>query len=166
MEELKWYVMYTASRSEKKVADRLKDRGVEVYLPIIEELRQWSDRKKKVQKALFNGYVFVKTRRNQLWECLQVPGAVKFVHFSGNHATVREEVLDMIKRIVETGVAIETDGSDIEPGEKVKVIGGPLQHMIGEVIERGNKDYFMIRIPGIYQNILISLPRKFLEVTV
>ncbi len=166
MEELKWYVMYTASRSEKKVADRLKDRGVEVYLPIIEELRQWSDRKKKVQKALFNGYVFVKTRRNQLWECLQVPGAVKFVHFSGNHATVREEVLDMIKRIVETGVAIETDGSTIEPGEKVKVIGGPLQHMVGEVIERGNKDYFMIRIPGIYQNILISLPRKFLEVTV
>ena len=166
MEELKWYVMYTASRSEKKVADRLKDRGVEVYLPIIEELRQWSDRKKKVQKALFNGYVFVKTRRNQLWECLQVPGAVKFVHFSGNHATVREEVLDMIKRIVETGVAIETDGSDIDPGEKVKVIGGPLQHMIGEVIERGNKDYFMIRVPGIYQNILISLPRKFLEVTV
>ena len=166
MEELKWYVMYTASRSEKKVADRLKDRGVEVYLPIIEELRQWSDRKKKVQKALFNGYVFVKTRRNQLWECLQVPGAVKVVHFSGNHATVREEVLDMIKRIVETGVAIETDGSDIDPGEKVKVIGGPLQHMIGEVIERGNKDYFMIRVPGIYQNILISLPRKFLEVTV
>lgn len=164
MEELKWYVMYTASRSEKKVADRLKDRGVEVYLPIVEELRQWSDRKKKVQKALFNGYVFVKTRRNQLWECLQVPGAVKFVHFSGHHATVREEVLDMIKRIVETGIAIETDGSDIELGEKVKVIGGPLQHMVGEVIERGNKDYFMIRIPGIYQNILINVPRKFLEV--
>lgn len=165
MEELQWYVMYTASRSEKKVADRLKERGVDVYLPIVEELRQWSDRKKKVQKALFNGYVFVKTKRSQLWECLQIPGAVKFVHFSGQHATVREEVLDMIKRIVETGVAIETDGSEIEPGEKVKVIGGPLQNMTGEVIERGNKDYFMIRIPGIYQNILISLPRKFLEVT-
>ena len=165
MEELKWYVMYTTSRSEKKVADRLRDRGVEVYLPIVEELRQWSDRKKKVQKALFNGYVFVKTNRNQLWECLQVPGAVKFVHFAGNHATVKDEVLDMIKRIVETGVAIETDGSDIEAGEKVKVIGGPLQNMVGEVIERGNKDYFMIRIPGIYQNMLISLPRKFLEVT-
>ncbi|MDG1277808.1 MAG: UpxY family transcription antiterminator [Algoriphagus sp.] len=164
MEELKWYVMYTASRSEKKVAERLKERGVEVYLPIVEELRQWSDRKKKVQKALFNGYVFVKTRRNELWECLQVPGAVKFVHFAGTHATVRDEVLDMIKRIVETGVAIETDGSEIEPGEKVKVIGGPLQNMTGEVIEKGNKDYFMIRIPGIHQNMLINLPRKFLEV--
>ncbi|HAH37275.1 MAG TPA: antitermination protein NusG, partial [Algoriphagus sp.] len=124
----------------------------------------WSDRKKKVEKALFNGYVFVKTQRNQLWECLQVPGAVKFVHFSGQHATVREEDLDIIKRVVETGVAVETDGSEIEPGEKVQVIGGALQNMIGECVEKGNKDYFMIRIPGIYQNMLISIPRKFLQV--
>ncbi|MDN3202791.1 UpxY family transcription antiterminator [Algoriphagus sediminis] len=164
MEELNWYVMYTASRSEKKVANRLKERGWEVYLPIVEELRQWSDRKKKVQKALFNGYVFVKTRRNQLWECLQVPGAVKFVHFSGEHATIDEKVIDVIKRVVATGVDVETDGSDIEPGEKVKVIAGPLQHMTGECIEKGNKDYFVIRVPGIDQNMLINVPRKYLEV--
>lgn len=164
MEELKWYVMYTTSRSEKKVAERLTERGWEVYLPIVEELRQWSDRKKKVQKALFNGYVFVKTRRNQLWECLQVPGAVKFVHFSGQHATIREEEIAIIQRVVTTGVAIETDGSVIEPGEKVKVMGGPLQDMTGEVIEKGNKDYFLIRIPGILQNMLITIERKFLQV--
>lgn len=165
MEELKWYVMYTASRSEKKVADRLVENGFEVYLPMIEELRQWSDRKKKVKRAMFNGYVFVKTRRNQLWECLQVPSAVKFVHFSGQHATIREEDLDIIKRVVETGVGVESDGSTIDPGEKVLVIGGPLLNMSGEVVEKGNKDYFLIRIPGIYQNLLINIPRKFLEVT-
>lgn len=165
MEEFKWFVMYTTSRSEKKVADRLKENGFEVFLPMIEELRQWSDRKKKVQRAMFNGYVFVKTRRNQLWECLQIPGAVKFVHFSGQHATIREEDLDIIKRVTETGVGVESDGSTIAPGEKVIVIGGPLQNMTGEVIEKGNKDYLLIRIPGIYQNLLISVPRKFLEVT-
>lgn len=164
MEELKWYVMYTASRSEKKVADRLLERGLDVYLPIVEEWRQWSDRKKKVKKALFNGYVFVKTRRNELWECLQVPGAVKFVHFSGQHATMRDEDIEVIKRVVSTGVDVETDGSEIEPGELVKVIAGPLQHMMGECIEKGNKDYFVIRIPGIYQNMLINVPRKYLEV--
>lgn len=164
MEELKWFVMYTTSRSEKKVSDRLRENGFEVYLPLIEELRQWSDRKKKVQRAMFNGYVFVKTRRDKLWECLQVPGAVKFVHFSGQHATIREEDLEIIKRIIETGVGVESDGSTIDSGEKVMVIGGPLQNMTGEVIEKGNKDYFLVRIPGIYQNLLISVPRKFLEV--
>ena len=164
MEELKWFVMYTTSRSEKKVTDRLRENGFEVYLPLIEELRQWSDRKKKVQRAMFNGYVFVKTRRDKLWECLQVPGAVKFVHFSGQHATIREEDLEIIKRVIETGVGVESDGSTIDPGEKVIEIGGPLQNMTGEVIEKGNKDYFLVRIPGIYQNLLISVPRKFLEV--
>ncbi|TFV94329.1 UpxY family transcription antiterminator [Algoriphagus kandeliae] len=164
MTELKWYVMYTASRSEKKVATRLREKGWEVYLPLVTELRQWSDRKKKVERPLFNGYVFVKTHRNQLWECLQVPGSVKFVHFSGNHATVREEDLDKIRRVVETGVAVETDGGEIEPGEQVQVMGGPLQNMVGECIEKGNKDYFVIRIPGIYQNMLINIPRKYLQV--
>ncbi len=156
--------MYTTSRAEKKVAERLVEAGVEVFLPMVEVLRQWSDRKKKVQKALFNGYVFVKTDRNNLWNCLQIPGAVKFVNFSGVPATIRDEDVEMIQRLVATGVSIETDGSEISPGEKVKVIGGSLEDMVGECIEKGNKDYFLIRIPGIYQNLLVSIPRKFLQV--
>jgi transcriptional antiterminator NusG len=164
MQELKWYVMYTTSRAEKKVAERLVEAGVEVFLPMVEVLRQWSDRKKKVQKALFNGYVLVNTDRNNLWNCLQIPGAVKFVNFSGVPATIRDEDVEMIQRLVATGVSIETDGSEISPGEKVKVIGGSLEDMVGECIEKGNKDYFLIRIPGIYQNILVSIPRKFLQV--
>ena len=107
--------MYTRSRAEKKVADMLAEDGVEVYLPMVEELRQWSDRKKKVQKALFNGYVFVKTHRNNLWNCLKIPGAVKFVHFSGEHAIIRDEDVETIQRVVATGVSIETDGSEIAP---------------------------------------------------
>jgi hypothetical protein len=67
---------------------------------------------------------------------------------------------------VATGVSIETDGSEIAPGEKVKVIGGSLEDMVGECVEKGNKDYFLIRIPGICQNLLVSIPRKFLQVIV
>ncbi len=156
--------MYTTSRAEKKVAERLTGAGLEVFLPMVEELRQWSDRQKKVQKALFNGYVFVKTDRNNLWNCLQTPGAVKFVNFAGVPATIRDEDVETIQRVVATGVAIETDGSEISPGEKVKVIGGSLEDMVGECVEKGNKDYFLIRIPGIYQNMLVSIPRKFLQV--
>lgn len=164
MNDLKWYVLYTTSRAEKKVAERLREKGLEVYLPIIEELRQWSDRRKKVQKALFNGYLFVKTSRANLWESLQVPGAVKFVHFAGEHATVREEEIETIQRILETGVAVETESGEIEKGQQVKIVGGALEGMEGECINKGNKDYFIIRIPGIAQNMLVNIPRKFLQV--
>lgn len=162
MAELNWYVLYTTSRAEKKVAQRLEEKGLEVFLPMIEELRQWSDRKKKVQKALFNGYLFVKTTKADLWNTLQVPGAVKFVHFAGEHATVRQSEINIIKRILKTGVAIETDNSEIQPGEQVKIIGGALEGMVGECVNKGNKDYFIIRVPGINQNLMVSIERKFL----
>ncbi|MCH7415380.1 UpxY family transcription antiterminator [Belliella sp. R4-6] len=162
MTELNWFVLYTTSRAEKKVAQRLEEKGLEVFLPMIEELRQWSDRKKKVKKALFNGYLFVKTRKTEFWDVLQVPGAVKFVNFSGEHAIVREVEINAIKRILETGVAVETDNSEIEPGEKVSIIGGALEGMSGECVNKANKDYFIIRIPGINQNLLVNIPRKYL----
>lgn len=164
MEEKKWYVLYTTSRAEKKVADRLQEKGWEVYLPMVEELRQWSDRKKKVQKALFSGYVFVQTTRIQLWECLQEPGAVKFVHFSGVHATVRDEEIELIRRLMATGVTVEIEGGTLEIGQKVRVIGGALLNFEGECIEKGNKDYFLIRIPGILQTLMVNIPRKFLQI--
>lgn len=165
MGDLQWFVMYTTSRTEKKVEQRLKEKGIEVFLPMVEELRQWSDRKKKVQKALFSGYIFVKTTRANLWESLQVPGAVKFVNFSGQHATVRDKEIDAIRRIIETGVSVETGKDEIQKGEQVKILGGPLQGMEGECVNKGNKDYFVIRVPGINQVLMVNVPRKFLEVT-
>lgn len=162
--ESNWFVMYTAPRAEKKVAKRLEENRIEVYLPIIEEVRQWSDRKKKVQRPLFNGYLFVRIERTRLWEALQVQGAVKFVNFSGTHAVVRDEEIEAIRRIVSTGVAVEVDDSEIKEGEQVRILGGPLQGFEGECIQKGNQDYFIIRVPSIHQTVMVNVPRKFLEV--
>ncbi|WP_114749038.1 UpxY family transcription antiterminator [Pleomorphovibrio marinus] len=159
-----WYVMYTAPRAEKKVYSRLKEKGVTVYLPLVEELRQWSDRKKKVERPLFNGYLFVRISRDKLWEALQVNGAVKFVNFAGEHAVVKDEEIEAIQRIISTGVAVEVETDHIEKGESVKILGGPLTGFEGECIKKSNKDYFIIRIPGINQSMLVNVPRKFLEV--
>ncbi|GAB3654824.1 UpxY family transcription antiterminator [Echinicola sediminis] len=162
--EINWFVMYTAPRAEKRVAKRLEENRIEVYLPIIEEIRQWSDRKKKIQRPLFNGYLFVRIERNRLWEALQIQGAVKFVNFSGNHAVVRDEEIEAIKRIVSTGVAVEVEDTEIQEGEQVKILGGPLQGFEGECIQKGNQDYFIIRVPSIHQTVMVNVSRKFLEV--
>ncbi|AKP50069.1 UpxY family transcription antiterminator [Cyclobacterium amurskyense] len=163
-EKLNWYVMYTAPRAEKKVALRLKEKGTEVYLPLIEEIRQWSDRKKKIQKPLFNGYIFVHTSKERLWESLQVSGAVKFINFSGEHSFIHQDEIDTIQRIIETGVSVEVETDNIEKGEMVKILGGPLQGFQGECIKKSNQDYFIIRIPSINQSMLVNVPRKFLEI--
>ena len=55
-----WYAVYTTSRAEKKVKQRLDESGIENYLPLRTEIRIWSDRKKKVSLPLIPGYIFVR----------------------------------------------------------------------------------------------------------
>ena len=54
-----WLVAYVQSCLEKKTAERLKAMGVEYYLPIQSEIRQWSDRRKKVDRLVIPMMIFV-----------------------------------------------------------------------------------------------------------
>ncbi len=54
-----WYVLYTKSRNEKKLTQLLSEKGFDVYCPLQETVKQWSDRKKKVQEPIFKSYIFV-----------------------------------------------------------------------------------------------------------
>ena len=51
---LNWYVVKTRSRAEVKVAERIDSKGLHVYLPLQRTIRQWSDRKKKVDVPLIS----------------------------------------------------------------------------------------------------------------
>src|SRR5437879_11912381 len=54
-----WYAVQTRSRHERVVAAQLREQGVSTFLPMITEIRRWSDRRKLVEFPLFSGYVFV-----------------------------------------------------------------------------------------------------------
>jgi len=76
-----WHTLYVRSRFEKKVFTALTEKGIEAYLPLQKTLRQWKDRKKCVQEPLFRSYCFVRVTRQTYYECLTVPGVVKYVWF-------------------------------------------------------------------------------------
>ena len=59
MDENPWYAVYTKSRYEKKLADNLREKGIEAYVPLRKVVRQWSDRKKLVAEPLIRSYCFV-----------------------------------------------------------------------------------------------------------
>ena len=49
---MKWFVLYTKPQFEIKVAEALQKIGVRAYCPVYTQLKQYSDRKKKVTKPL------------------------------------------------------------------------------------------------------------------
>ena len=92
-----WFAIYTKSRSEKKVFERLNDAGHESFLPLITEIRQWSDRKKKVKSPLIKSYVFVKVKKNDLVSIYNIPGVVTVLKHLGVPAIVTEVEINNLK---------------------------------------------------------------------
>jgi transcription antitermination factor NusG len=76
----KWYVIRTKPRWEKKVALQIEKKQIEVFLPILEKIRIWSDRKKKIQDPMFSGYVFVRADETErLTAISNTPGAMGYI---------------------------------------------------------------------------------------
>ncbi|PWJ43320.1 UpxY family transcription antiterminator [Sediminitomix flava] len=117
-----WTAIYTKSRSEKKVADRLEEAGFEVYCPTLTTLRQWSDRKKKVTVPVFSSYVFIKVAPLEQSKVLQDSGVVNFVFWLGEIAKIKEEEIFQLKRIFENSDQIaSTEVINFQKGDKVKI---------------------------------------------
>ena len=99
MIRLVWNVLYTKSKTEKKVFERLFNLGIDVFCPFQRTLKKWSDRKKWVDEPVFKSYIFVKSpdSESQKLEILNTPGVVRFLYWLGQPAQVRQVEIDAIR---------------------------------------------------------------------
>jgi len=162
-ESVRWYALYTKSRNEKKVHDRLAADGYECFLPLQKVVRQWSDRKKVVEVPLINSYVFVRMVLSQRFAVLQDPGAVCFINFERLPAPVADKDIDYLKRILSEDFAVEVVSEILIPGEKVKVIAGPLMGLEGELINHKGGQKVVVRIENIPFSLVVTVPLEFVE---
>ena len=107
-DSINWFVLCTKPRNELMVTERLTRLGVEVYTPTKIEVRQWSDRKKKVIVPLLPSMVLVQLSEKELGTVFEVPGVVRFLFEHGKRASVsNEEVLAMKSYLEASKVADE-----------------------------------------------------------
>jgi transcriptional antiterminator RfaH len=161
-----WYLIYTKPRAEKKVANLLKCKDIEVFLPLQKTLRQWSDRKKWVEEPLFKSYIFLRTNlERNYYQILNVDGVVKFVSFHGSPAKVDEREISLVKlllgnqeEMVESGVLNEV----FHLGEEVTITAGPLIGIKGKLVATRSGNKMLIELETMNQNLLITLPSNSL----
>lgn len=160
---LKWYALKTKSRAEKKVHEEIQELGVESYMPISRELRQWSDRRKWVEVPMFRSYVFVRTTNQHFQKVLEIDGAVHFVKFNNEYAVIQDEQIDLIKKIVDNKIRFEVTADSFEPGDKVIVIDGPFKGQKGEWVQKKTKYNICITIQQLNLAISLEIPAAYVE---
>ncbi len=159
-EDKKWLVLKTRANAEKKVADRLVMMGVEVYLPLYTTMKQWSDRKKKVQKPLISSTVFVhveEKERELLWNVVGVSG---MLYYLGKPAVVREEEIVILQQMLQDGVyeSVEMSSTLIE-GQEVEITGGDFKGLRGIVQEEVNAQKVIIALKGMGAQVVFTLKK-------
>jgi transcription antitermination factor NusG len=117
-----WYVVYCKPNTEKKTAERLNQSGIEVYCPLKTELRQWSDRKKKVQVPVLPSMVLVNIKYKDRLKVFEIPSAVRFLFWLKAPAVVREEEVNELKEIL-SGESSQVSVETMSKGEAIKLTG-------------------------------------------
>jgi len=159
----KWYAVYTKPRHEKKLALELSKKGITNYCPLITTVKQWSDRKKKVEEALFKSYIFVNVSEEEYYKAINTTGAVKYVSFGGKASPVPDEQIEAVKKILEHRIDFTLSSESFEIGQQVEVAYGALQGIRGEIVSYSGKNYLLLRIENIGYSLLVKVPASELK---
>ena len=159
-----WHAIYVNSRAEKKVGDTLLAKKIEIYVPLIKTMKQWSDRKKLVELPLLNGYVFVRISSIEIDKVTQTKGVVNFVRSEGKIAIIREVEINRLKQLVELGYQLEVFSVNrkYNQGDKVKINSGALKGIEGYVIAGTESRQIEVLLESIGQCIRVKLPESIL----
>jgi transcription antitermination factor NusG len=154
-----WRAFYTCSRAEKKCEHRLKEKKIDVFLPIQTVIRQWKDRKKAVQVPIFRNYIFARVDEHERIDVLRTPGVVSCIAFGGILAEIKQEEIDQIKILQTSSQQYESIQAPQKlVGAEIRINRGTLRGLKGEVLEIRGESRLLVRITSLKMAIKVEVP--------
>jgi transcription antitermination factor NusG len=157
-QELRWYALHTRARHERMVEHRLREHGMETFLPVVQEVHRWSDRKKKVEVPLFGCYVFV--------HCALLPedrtvvhridSVFGFVGARGVGLPIPDEQIESVRTVLGQA-AIWRSHPFLKAGQRVRVRGGALDGIEGVFLSENGDHSLIISIDAIQRSMAVRI---------
>jgi transcription antitermination factor NusG len=153
-----WFAVQTKPRHEKKVALELKEKQIDVFLPLLTTMRQWSDRKQEVEMPLFPSYMFVRLNqtREERTAVLRTNGVHSFVGMRGIGVAVPDDEIESVQKILLEGVNF-TDYPFLAIGQKVRVRGGSLDGVSGVLTAINNDHSLIVSVQCIQRSLAVRI---------
>lgn len=158
-EPANWYAVQTRARNEKVVCERLQEQGLDTFLPLVTEVRRWSDRKKKVELPLFSCYVFVKltfSNSDQRMRVYRTSGVFRIVSMRGEAVPIPDEQIDALRTVVTQQVPWSAHPF-LKIGQRVRIRGGSLEGVEGVLLSRNGDRTLIISVDAIQRSLAVSV---------
>ena len=161
-----WFAVWTRNQYEPKVAERLRRKAVEVFLPCVAVASARRDRHRVLSRPLFPGYLFVHLAPSRE-TYVQVASTEGVVRLLGERWDPRYAIADAqveaIRRIVTSG-----NGARPVPwlrvGDRVRIVGGPLAGLEGFVqARRDGRATFVVSVDLLQRSVGVEVAAEFLQ---
>ncbi len=113
--------------------------GIENFVPVQQEVHQWSDRRKVVESVLLPMMVFVHADPKERKEVLSFSTVSRYMVMRGESSPtiIPDEQMARFRFMLDySEEAICMNSAPLARGEKVRVVKGPLTGLVGDVLVR------------------------------
>jgi transcription antitermination factor NusG len=157
-EQLRWYALHTRARHEKAIERRLREQGMETFVPTTIQVHRWSDRKKKVEVPLFSCYVFIRSAlsaedRTRVYQVESVHG---FVGTRGSSLPIPDDQIESIQKVL-TQTAPWRSYPFLKIGQRVRVRGGAMDGVEGVFLSENGDHSLIISIDAIQRSMAVRI---------
>lgn len=146
-----WFALTARPRHEKSVAENLRSKGLESFVPLYRARRQWAHGVTYVDLPLFPGYVFCRFAHAGRLPVLKTPGA---------------PVADQeIKRIQ----AIQASGLPAQPwpyprvGQRARIERGSLAGLEGVLIREKESLRVVVSVESLHRAVAVEIGRDIIR---
>lgn len=153
-EGLRWTCVYTKSRTEKKLAEFARKKGISYYLPQKRKVSRYQRREVITELILFPGYIFMVLGFKEKELIAGYGYALNFLTVHNQKELLRE--LSAIYNVDKTKKEVKPVGW-LKKGLKVEISSGSLAGTIGVVESHDKLDQLRLQINMLMQAVMITV---------
>ncbi len=158
-----WYAIQTRARHEKRVAEQMRAKSWEAYLPVHRCRHRWKNGVlAELELPLFPCYLFARAPAHDRLRLLQLPGIVGIAASTAHPTAIPDRDIEALRLVA------STFGAEPHPfltvGDRVRIVAGPLAGMQGILARRKQVYRLILTIETIMRSVAVEVSEFDIEV--
>jgi transcription antitermination factor NusG len=154
-----YFALRVRSQGETKVASALRSKGHQVLLPTYCRQRRYSDRIKKIDCALFPGYVFVQLQESSLLSIMTTDGVSYIVRTGSSIIPLTVQETRTIEALSNHGEFVCEPCEPLVAGQRVRILSGVFSGIEGTLENVSERKTVIVSVESLRQAARIVVER-------
>ena len=156
--EFNWFALQVRTKTEHRVSEMLRSKGYEELLPTSKQMYGKPAR----LCPLFPGYVFCRFNPGAHGLLVTTPGVIRIVGYGGKPVPIDPEEVKSIQLLMDSG-APACSSNGLQPGDKVRVMDGPLRGVVGIVTSTRAQHRLVISITMMMRTVVAEVQPEWIS---